>query len=127
LLRNAFDKGGIVLQDIVNELGRRLDFDVENGLYQGKKTAVGFDGIWRSQTDPDILIEVKTTDYVAISLDKIAVYKDRLCADPPTRGSRQTHPCLLLLAERLTFWAIGGTSVTLPFIDQPAEFSPQKG
>jgi hypothetical protein len=80
-LENAFDKGGIVLQDIVNELGRRLDFDVENGLYQGKKTAVGFDGIWRSQSDPDILIEVKTTDYVAISLDKIAVYKDRLCAD----------------------------------------------
>jgi hypothetical protein len=27
------------------------------------------------------LIEVKTTDYVAISLDKIAVYKDKLCAD----------------------------------------------
>jgi hypothetical protein len=80
-LENAFDKGGIVLQDIVNELGRRLDFDVENGLYQGKKTAVGFDGIWRSQTDPDILIEVKTTDYVAISLDKIAQYKVKLCAD----------------------------------------------
>jgi hypothetical protein len=51
-LENTFDKSGIVLQDIVNELGRRLDFDVENGLYQGKKTAVGFDGIWRSQTDP---------------------------------------------------------------------------
>jgi hypothetical protein len=80
-LENAFDKGGIVLQDIVNELGRRLDFDVVNGIYQGKKTAVGFDGIWRSETDPDILIEVKTTDYVAISLDKIAVYKERLCAD----------------------------------------------
>jgi hypothetical protein len=80
-LENAFDKGGIVLQDIVNELGRRLDFDVENGLYQSRKTAVGFDGIWRSQTDPDILIEVKTTDYVAISLDKIALYKDKLVAD----------------------------------------------
>src|SRR5262252_7364020 len=40
-LENPFDKGGIVLQDIVNELGRRLDFDVENGLYQGRKTAVG--------------------------------------------------------------------------------------
>jgi len=70
-----------VLQDIVNELGRRLDFDVENGLYQGKKTAVGFDGIWRSQTDPEILVEVKTTDYVAISLDKIATYKERLASE----------------------------------------------
>lgn len=80
-LENAFDKSGIVLQDIVNELGRRLDFDVENGLYQGKKTAVGFDGIWRSQSDPDILVEVKTTDYVAVSLNKIAVYKEKLCAE----------------------------------------------
>lgn len=80
-LENSFDKSGIVLQDIVNELGRRLDFDVENGIYQGKKTAIGFDGIWRSEADPDILVEVKTTDYVAISLDKIAVYKQRLCAD----------------------------------------------
>ena len=80
-LENTFDKSGLVLQDIVNELGRRLDFDVENGIYQGKKTVVGFDGIWRSDADPDILIEVKTTDYVAISLDKIATYKARLCAD----------------------------------------------
>jgi hypothetical protein len=52
-LEAAFDKSGMVLQDIVNELGRRLDFDVENGLYQGTKAAVGFDGIWHSQTDPD--------------------------------------------------------------------------
>jgi len=52
-LETAFDKSGIVLQDIVNELGRRLDFEVENGLYQGRKAAVGFDGIWRSQTDPE--------------------------------------------------------------------------
>lgn len=80
-LENAFDKSGIVLQDIVNELGRRLDFDVENGLYQGKKTAVGFDGIWRSPADPELLVEVKTTDYVAVSLNKIAGYKEKLCAD----------------------------------------------
>src|SRR5664279_1958345 len=80
-LENSFDKSGIVLQDIVNELGRRLDFDVENGLYQGKKKAIGFDGIWRSQSDREILIEVKTTDYVAVSLDRIAAYKEKLCAE----------------------------------------------
>jgi len=80
-LENSFEKGGVVLQDIVNELGRRLDFDVEDGLYQGKKTVVGFDGIWRSQSDPDILVEVKTTDYVAVSLDRIAAYRERLYAE----------------------------------------------
>src|ERR1700730_17553881 len=34
-LESSFTKSGLVLQDIVNELGRRLDFEVENGLYQG--------------------------------------------------------------------------------------------
>jgi hypothetical protein len=48
-LENPFTKSGCVLQDIVNEFGRRLDFDAEDGLYQGKRNAIGFDGIWRSQ------------------------------------------------------------------------------
>jgi len=95
-LESGFDKSGIVLQDIVNELGRRLNFDVENGLYQGKKTAVGFDGIWRSHTDPDLLIEVKTTDYVTISLDKIALYKERLCADQRIK----TNASMLVIVGR---------------------------
>jgi hypothetical protein len=79
-LETAFDKSGIVLQDIVNELGRRLDFDVENGLYQGKRTSVGFDGIWRAKGEPALIIEVKTTDYVTIPLEKLAVYKEKLVA-----------------------------------------------
>lgn len=76
-LESSFSRSGLVLQDIVNELGRRLGFEVENGLYQGKKNAVGFDGIWRSP-DGDLIVEVKTTDYVTISLDKLARYKERL-------------------------------------------------
>src|SRR5579859_1804673 len=55
-LETAFNKSGLVLQDIVNELGRRLDFEVEDGLYQGKKTVVGFDGIWRYKEQPDLII-----------------------------------------------------------------------
>lgn len=77
-LENSFNKSGLVLQDIVNELGRRLDFEVEHGLYQGKKNAVGFDGIWRSEGEPAIIVEVKTTDYVTVSLDKLAVYREKL-------------------------------------------------
>jgi hypothetical protein len=80
-LETSFNKSGLVLQEVVNELGRRLDFDVENGLYQGKRTAVGFDGIWRSKGEPDLIVEVKTTDYVTISLDKLADYKERLIAE----------------------------------------------
>src|SRR4051794_15285953 len=50
-LGSPFDKGstgGLVLQDLVNELGRRLEYDVENGRYQGVVNAIGFDGLWRS-------------------------------------------------------------------------------
>jgi len=80
-LETAFNRSGLALQDIVNEFGRRLDFEVENGLYQGKKNAVGFDGIWRHKDQPDLIIETKTTDYVTISLEKLATYKEKLTAE----------------------------------------------
>jgi hypothetical protein len=47
-LSSGFLKSGMVLQDLINELGRRLDFSVENGRYQGTTNTVGFDGIWNS-------------------------------------------------------------------------------
>ena len=77
-LSASFAKSGMVLQDLINELGRRLDFTVENGRYQGITSAVGFDGIWKSPEGRTIVIEVKTTDAYRISLDKIAEYRERL-------------------------------------------------
>ena len=47
-LSTSFPKGGLVFQDLVNELGRRLDYKVLNGRYQGTVNAIGFDGIWTS-------------------------------------------------------------------------------
>src|SRR5262249_2153223 len=73
-----FSKGGMVLQDLVNELGRRLDYDVTNGRYQGTTNAIGYDGIWRSQEGHSLVIEVKTTDAYRISLDTIAEYREKL-------------------------------------------------
>lgn len=72
------DKGGMVLQDLVNELGRRLEYDVEDGRYQGVVNAIGYDGLWRSAEGHAIVVEVKTTDAYRISLDTIAKYRDRL-------------------------------------------------
>jgi hypothetical protein len=80
-LESSFNKSGLVLQDIVNEFGRRLDFEAENGLYQGKRNAIGYDGIWRAKGEPDLIIEVKTTDYVTVRLEKIAEYKEKLQAE----------------------------------------------
>ncbi len=72
---------GFVLQDLVNELGRRLDFDVENGLYQGKRNAIGFDGLWKAQGEPELVVEVKSTDTYTISLETAIDYRDALVAE----------------------------------------------
>lgn len=79
-LSNTFAKSGMVLQDLVNELGRRLDFNVENGRYQGTPTTVGFDGLWVSTEKHTLIVEVKTTDAYRISLDTIAGYREKLKA-----------------------------------------------
>ena len=70
-----------MLQDIVNQFGRRLDFQVEDGLYQGKKNAIGFDGIWRAKGEPDLVIEVKTTDAYTVDLETHARYKEKLLSE----------------------------------------------
>jgi hypothetical protein len=77
-LASGFPKSGMVLQDLINELGRRLDFAVVNGRYQGTTNAVGFDGNWKSPEGRAIVIEVKTTDAYRISLDRIAEYREKL-------------------------------------------------
>jgi hypothetical protein len=91
-LSNAFSKSGHVLQDIVNELGRRLEYEVTNGRYQGTVNAVGFDGIWRDPTGHSLIVEVKTTDAYRLSLDTLAGYRDQLKG----RGDL-TEPCSLLI------------------------------
>jgi hypothetical protein len=74
----GFTKSGHVLQDLVNELGRRLDYQVENGLYQGKVNAIGYDGLWIAPDQHGLVIEVKTTDAYRINLDTLAKYRTAL-------------------------------------------------
>lgn len=76
-LDHAFPNSGQVLQDVVNEMGRRLNFSVENGRYQGVRNDIGFDGIWTSKSG-SLIVEVKTTDACTIKLNVIAKYRDRL-------------------------------------------------
>jgi hypothetical protein len=91
-LSNAFPKGGQVLQDIVNGLGRRLEYDVTNGRYQGTTNAVGFDGIWRDPSGYGLVVEVKTTDAYRLSLDTVAGYRDQLLAQGVL-----ARPCSILI------------------------------
>jgi hypothetical protein len=80
-LSQHFSKGGMVLQDLVNELGRRLDYKVTNGRYQGTSNTIGYDGLWTSPEGRTIIVEVKTTDAYRISLQTIATYRDRASAN----------------------------------------------
>jgi len=79
-LNNVFDNGPYMLQDIINEFGRRLDFEVTNGAYSGSRNpnVIGFDGIWKLPTGESIIIEVKTTDAYTINLETIDEYRLKL-------------------------------------------------
>lgn len=77
-LATSFARGGMVLQDLINELGRRLDYEIVPGRYQGVVNAIGYDGIWTSPEGHSIVAEVKTTDAYRISLDTLASYRRKL-------------------------------------------------
>jgi hypothetical protein len=58
-LTTKFEGNGFALQDIINEVGKRLGFEVTTGRYRGSPSHIGYDGIWRSG-ESAIVIEVKT-------------------------------------------------------------------
>jgi hypothetical protein len=74
-----FPDRGRALQDIVNDLGRRLGFDVEYGVYRGRHGESGHDGLW---IDPNerhaIIIETKSSANYPIKLETITRYKSEL-------------------------------------------------
>lgn len=77
-LELKFPDGGIALQDIVNQIGKRLGFQIEYGRYRGVPSQIGFDGLWKAHDDTTILIEVKTSDAYRLSLDTAATYRRKL-------------------------------------------------
>lgn len=77
-LQTSFSESGLALQDIVNEIGHRLDFQVVPGRYRGTSQQPGHDGIWVDTNSHSIVIEVKTTDAYRIDLNTIARYRKEL-------------------------------------------------
>ena len=77
-LQAPFTDSGLALQDIVNEIGRRLDFEVNPGRYRGNSNQPGHDGLWIDTNRYAIVIEVKTTDAYRIDLGTIASYRQVL-------------------------------------------------
>ena len=77
-LVEPFSGSGLALQDIVNEIGRRLGFDVSHGRYRGVSGQLGFDGLWKSSDGHALVVEVKTTDTYRIDLGTLAGYRNGL-------------------------------------------------
>lgn len=74
-LENSFNSSGLVLQDTVNEIGNRLGFRVTHGRYRGVAGLLGFDGLWGSEDNHALVVEVKTTDAYRIDLNVVANYR----------------------------------------------------
>jgi len=74
-LDDSFPNSGLALQDLVNEIGHRLDFSVTPGRYRGTANQPGHDGIWADENRHSIIVEVKTTDAFRIHLDTISSYR----------------------------------------------------
>lgn len=79
-LEQSFTDSGLALQDIVNEIGRRLGYEIEPGRYRGSKGEVGFDGVWQAPNERKIVVEVKTTDAYRLSIETVATYRKKLIA-----------------------------------------------
>ena len=77
-LMSKFDDSGFALQDIVNQMGLRLGFQVDYGRYRGTKNEIGYDGLWRFPDGHCVVVEVKTTDSYRIDSDRIADYRKKL-------------------------------------------------
>lgn len=73
-ISDSFTGSGYALQDIVNEVGRRLGLTVTDGRYRGTAAHVGFDGLWHFPNGHAVIVEVKTTDAYRIKLAKVAGY-----------------------------------------------------
>jgi hypothetical protein len=94
-LDNSYPKSGAVLQDVINEIGRRLGFTVSAGRYSGSTRDIGFDGLW-AEGGACLVVEVKTTDTYRINLDKIVEYGMRAKSE----GIIEVEPKVLLIVGR---------------------------
>ena len=73
-----FEENGFIFQDLVNELGKRIGYQVEFGVYRGKKGKNGFDGLWKNENGYAFIVESKVTDNFPPDLDRINAYKKDL-------------------------------------------------
>lgn len=80
-LRTSGEQYNRALQDLVNYVGEFLGFNVEFGRYRGVQNQIGFDGLWKSPTGLNVVVEVKTTETYAIKTATLIGYVDELISE----------------------------------------------
>lgn len=94
-LEDKFPDFGFVFQDIINEIGKRLGFEVTPGVYRGQGN--GFDGVWRIPDGNVIVIESKSTTTYSITLSQVVGYRDFIARE---WGCRLEDISILLVIGR---------------------------
>jgi hypothetical protein len=80
-LRTAGAPFNRAFQDLINYLGHFVGFDVDFGRYQGIQGQIGYDGLWKSPSGFNLVIEVKTTEVYAIKTSTLMNYIDELISE----------------------------------------------
>ena len=84
LSASDFAEGGRVLQDIVNEVGKRLGFKVKDGRYsRGTMDNPAYDGVWELPGKRVIVVESKLNAAFGAELNRVARYRLSLIAQHP--------------------------------------------
>lgn len=96
-LENSFPGSGFALQDIVNQVGVRLGFDVIFGRYRGVQGKIGYDGLWKFPSCHAVIVEVKTSDAYRINLETVANYREQLIKEGDTN---ETNTSALIVVGR---------------------------
>ncbi len=95
-VEEGFQESGFALQDLVNEIGKRLGFAVSHGRYRGRRRT-GFDGLWTAPSGHCLVVETKTSDTYPIDLKKLCAYRDELIG---SRGARYNDSSILIVVGR---------------------------
>ena len=95
--KHKFEARGFAFQDLINEMGRRLGYEVENGLYRGRKNEVGFDGLWQANDGSYIIMESKVSGDYAFIPETVIGYRDKLITE---RGIPRKKISVLLVYGR---------------------------
>jgi hypothetical protein len=98
-VQGGFEGSGFALQDVVNEIGRRLGFTVRPGSYRGGRDEP-YDGLWESGEGHCMVVETKTSDNFTIDLNKLADYRRQVLTSKKLR--EQDSSILLVIGRQDT-------------------------